>query len=187
MSMFWSLRGHYTEGRQRLRQLLALVPDQTNVRVRALNGAAWLALDQGDYPDADLLLSESTELSRRLNDRAGEGMAATFRCRSMLSSDRVAEAAPYGEQAFAMLTEADDRPGIVFALLYLALNAQFTGNLEAACELHERCAAACRELGFVSLRAPRAATAGHCAAALGRPDGGTSGAAGGTASFGGPP
>ena len=33
------------------------------------------------------------------------------------------------------------------------MNAQFTGNLEAACELHERCAAMCRELGFASLRA----------------------------------
>ena len=153
MSMFWSLRGHYTEGRQRLRQLLELVSDQTTVRVRALNGAAWLAIDQGDYPDADRLLSQSSELSRRLNDKAGEGMAAAFLCRSMLSSDRVAQAAPYGEHALAMLTEADDRPGTAFALLYLALNAQFTGNLEAACELHERCTATCRELGFASLRA----------------------------------
>ena len=153
MSMFWSLHGHYTEGRQLLRQLLGLVPDQTTVRVRALNGAAWLAIDQGDYPDADRLLSESTELSGRLNDKVGEGMAAAFLCRSMLSSGRVAEAAQYSQRAYAALTEADDGPGIAFALFYLALNAQFTGNLEAACDLHERCAAMCRELGFASLRA----------------------------------
>ena len=153
MSMFWSLHGHYTEGRQLLRQLLGLVPDQTTVRVRALNGAAWLAIDQGDYPDADRLLSESTELSGRLNDKVGEGMAAAFLCRSMLSSGRVAEAAPYSRAAYAALTEADDRPGIAFALFYLALHAQFTGSLEAACDLHERCAAMCRELGFASLRA----------------------------------
>jgi predicted ATPase/DNA-binding CsgD family transcriptional regulator len=153
MSWFWSLHGHYTEGRQRLRQLLALVPDQTTVRVRALNGVAWLAIDQGDYPDADRLLSESTEVSRRLNDKVGEGMAAVFRCRDLLSSARIAEAAPHAERAFALLTEAGDRPGIAFALFYLALNAQFTGNLEAACELHERCVTRCRELGFESLRA----------------------------------
>ena len=153
MWLFWSLHGQFTEGRQRLRQLLGLVPDQTTVRVRALNGAAWLAIDQGDYPDADRLLSESTELSGRLNDKVGEGMAAAFLCRSMLSSDRVAEAAQYSQRAYAALTEADDGPGIAFALFYLALNAQFTGNLEAACDLHERCAAMCRELGFASLRA----------------------------------
>ncbi len=153
MSWFWSLHGHYTEGRQRLRQLLGLVSGENTVRVRALNGGAWLALDQGDYPDADRLLSESTELSRRLNDKAGEGMAAVFRCRSMISSDRIAEAAPYAERAKALLTEADDRPGIAFALFFLALNAQFTGKLEAACGLHERCVALCRELGFESLGA----------------------------------
>jgi len=153
MSMFWSLHGHYAEGRQRLRQLLELVPDQTTVRVRALNGAAWLAIDQGEYPDADRLLSESSELSGRLNDKVGEGMAAVFLSRSMLSSGRVAEAAPYPEHAFALLTEARDRPGIAFALFYRALHAQFTGSLEAACDLHERCVAMCRELGFASLRA----------------------------------
>jgi predicted ATPase/DNA-binding CsgD family transcriptional regulator len=153
VSWFWSLHGHYTEGRQRLRQVLDLVPDENIVRVRALNGAAWLALDQGDYPEADRLLSESTELSRRLNDKVGEGMAAAFLCRSMIASGRAAEAAPYADRAFALLTEAGDRPGIAFALFYLALNAQFTGSLEAACGFHERCAALCRELGFESLRA----------------------------------
>jgi len=153
MSWFWSLHGYYTEGRQRLRQLLGLVPGENTLRVRALNGAAWLALDQGDYPDADRLLSESTELSRRLNDKIGEGMAAVFRCRNMISSDRIAEAASHGERALALLSQADDRPGIAFALFFLALNAQFTGNLVAACGLHERCVTLCGELGFESLGA----------------------------------
>jgi predicted ATPase/DNA-binding CsgD family transcriptional regulator len=153
MSWFWSLHGHYTEGRQRLRLLLGLACSQDTLRVRALNGGAWLALDQGDYADADRLLSESTELSRRLGDKVGEGMSAVFGCRSMVSTDRVAEAAPYAERALAVLTEAGDRPGIAFALFFLALNAQFTGDLEAACGLHEQCVALCQELGFESLGA----------------------------------
>ncbi len=153
MSWFWSLHGHYTEGRQRLRELLGLVSGADTVRVRALNGAAWLALSQGDYPDADRLLGESTELSRGLNDMVGEGIAAAFRCRSMLSSGRLAEAAPHGERAYALLAEAHDRPGTALALFFLALNAQFTGKLKAACGLHERCVTLCRELGFDSLGA----------------------------------
>jgi predicted ATPase/DNA-binding CsgD family transcriptional regulator len=153
MSWFWALHGHYTEGRQRLRQLLGLVSGEDTVRVRALNGAAWLALSQGDYMDADRLLGESTVLSRRLSDKAGEGMAAVFGCRSMLSSGRFAEAAPHGERGYALLTEAGDRPGVAVALFFLALNAQFTGKLEAACGLHERCVALCRELGFDSVGA----------------------------------
>ncbi len=123
------------------------------MQVRALNGAAWLALSQGDYIDADRLLDQSTELSRTLNDKAGGGMAAVFRCRSMLSSGRYAEAAPYAERGYALLTEAGDRPGVAVALYFLALNAQFTGKLEAACGLHERCVALCRELGFDSVGA----------------------------------
>jgi DNA-binding CsgD family transcriptional regulator len=130
-----------------------LVRSEDTLRVRALNGGAWLAIDQGDYPDADRLLSESTELSRRLGDKAGQGMAAVFGCRNMISSDRIAEAAPYAKRALALLTEAGDRPGVAFALFFLALNTQFTGNLEAACGLHERCVALCRELGFESLGA----------------------------------
>jgi predicted ATPase len=94
MSLFWSLRGHYTEGRQRLRRLLGLVPGENTLRVRALNGAAWLAIDQGDYPDAGRLLGQSAALSRRLDDRAGEGMAAVFLCRCLLSSGRVARRLP---------------------------------------------------------------------------------------------
>jgi predicted ATPase/DNA-binding CsgD family transcriptional regulator len=153
MSLFWSLRGHYTEGRQRLAQLLGLVAGENTLRVRALNGAAWLAIDQGDYPDADRLLGESAELSRRLDDRVGEGMAAVFLSRCLLSSGRVAQAAPHPGRGLALLTEAGDRPGIALAVFYQALNAQFTGDMAAACELHERCAAMCEELGFASLRA----------------------------------
>ena len=103
--------------------------------------------------DADRMLGESTVLSRRLSDKDGEGMAAVFRCRSMLSSGRFAEAAPYAERGYALLTEAGDRPGVAVALFFLALNAQFTGKLEAACGLHERCVALCRELGFDSVGA----------------------------------
>jgi DNA-binding CsgD family transcriptional regulator len=80
-------------------------------------------------------------------------MATVFLSRSMLASGRIAEAAPYPDRAFALLTEAEDRPGIALAFFYQALNAQFTGNMAAACELHERCAAKCAELGFASLRA----------------------------------
>jgi hypothetical protein len=72
MSAFWSLRGHHTEGRQRLGELLGLVPDPSLARVSALNGAAWLAIDQGDYAHAAGLLEESIGLSHTLGDTVGE-------------------------------------------------------------------------------------------------------------------
>ena len=75
MAAFWSLRGHHTEGRQRLGELLGLVPDESMARVSALNGAAWLAIDQGDYAEAAGLLGESIRLGRALDDTVGEGIA----------------------------------------------------------------------------------------------------------------
>ena len=53
---FWSIRGHFSEGRRRLAELLERVPDDDPERVDALNGAAWLATDQGDRAVAVPLL-----------------------------------------------------------------------------------------------------------------------------------
>src|SRR5690348_5962935 len=153
MFWFWSLHGHYTEGRRRLRHLLSVVSDENTVRVQALNGAARLAVDQGDYPEAGRLLAESSELSRRLSDKAGEGLATIFLSRCMISSGRTAEGASLPERALALLTEAADQPGAALGLFDQALAAQFTGDMATAGELHERCAARCGELGFASLRA----------------------------------
>ena len=52
MSNFWSWRGPFTEGWERLRALLDIVADASPTRVRALNGAAWLAIDHGDHAEA---------------------------------------------------------------------------------------------------------------------------------------
>jgi len=86
MSEFWSLRGHHTEGRQHLGELLGLVPDASITRVSALNGAAWLAIDQGGYAHAANLLGESIGLSRTLNDMVGEGIATVYLGRCKMSS-----------------------------------------------------------------------------------------------------
>src|SRR5580700_8990563 len=78
MSAFWSLRGHHTEGRQRLGELLGLVCGPSAVRVSALNGAGWLAIDQGDYARAADLLGESIRLSQALGDMVGEAIATVY-------------------------------------------------------------------------------------------------------------
>ena len=150
MSAFWSLRGHYTEGRQRLGELLSLVPEPSTARVSALNGAGWLAIDQGDHAEAARVLSESIELSRQLSDTVGEGIATMYLGRCKLSSLRIAEAAPDVERAAALLSEAGDQPGMARSLFYSGLLAQFTGQLEAACDSFARCAAMCSELGLAS-------------------------------------
>ena len=153
MAAFWSLRGHHTEGRQRLGELLRLVTGESVDRVSALNGAAWLALDQGDYAEASGTLGESIGLARVLGDTVGEGIATVYLGRCKLSSLRIAEAVPDIERAAALLSEAGDRPAIAFAMFYSAVAALLTGRLEAAADLFEHCAAAAAGLGLEPLSA----------------------------------
>ncbi len=153
MSAFWSLRGHHTEGRQRLGELLGLVPGPGMARVSALNGAAWLAIDQGDYAHAADLLGESIGLSRTLGDKVGEGIATVYLGRSKMSSGRILEGAQDVERAATLVNEARDRPAIAFGMFYSAQVALLTGRLEAACDLFARCGATATELGLAPLSA----------------------------------
>ena len=153
MAAFWSLRGHHTEGRQRLSELLDLVSGESKARISALNGAAWLAIDQGDYPEAAGLLAESIRISGALGDTVGEGIASVYLGRCKMSMLQIAEAVPDIERATALLTASGDRPATAFSLMYSGLLAQFTGHLEAACGIFTRCAALSAELGLEPLNA----------------------------------
>jgi non-specific serine/threonine protein kinase len=168
MSAFWSLRGHHTEGRQRLGELLRLVPDDSMTRVSALNGAAWLAIDQGGYAEAARLLGESIRISRALDDTVGEGIATVYLGRCKLSSLQIADAVPDVERAAALLAGSEDRPAIAFSLLYSGLSAQFTGRLDAACDLFARCAAMSAGLGLEPLSARARQVLGCALLDLGR-------------------
>jgi predicted ATPase/DNA-binding CsgD family transcriptional regulator len=167
MSAFWSLRGHHTEGRQRLGELLGLVSDESMTRVSALNGAAWLAIDQGDYAHAARLLGESIGLSRALDDTVGEGIATVYLGRCKLSGQRIAEGVPDVERAAALVSEAGDRPAIAFSMMYSGLVALLTGRLEAACDLLARCAAMAAELGLAPLSARAGQMLGYVRLELG--------------------
>jgi predicted ATPase/DNA-binding CsgD family transcriptional regulator len=153
MSAFWSLRGHHTEGRQRLGELLDLVSSSSVVRVSALNGASWLAIDQGDYARAADMLRESIALSQALGDTVGEAIATVYLGRCTMSAGRIAEGAPGVERAVALVSQTADGPAIAFTTFYSGLVALLTGQLETACGLFTRSAAMAAELGRAPLSA----------------------------------
>ena len=129
------------------------MPEASITRVSALNGAAWLAIDQGDYAHAASLLADSIGLSRALGNTVGEGIATVYLGRCTMSSGRIAEGAPHVERAVALVNKAGDRPAIAFTTFYSALVALLTGRLEAACDLFDRCGALAAELGLAPLSA----------------------------------
>jgi predicted ATPase/DNA-binding CsgD family transcriptional regulator len=167
MSRFWGVRGHFTEGRQRLNALLDLCGDRTSTRVRALNGAGSLATDQGDYLDAHALLSESIRLSQELGYRRGEATALVYLGRSLIADERPAEAGPHVERALEMLEPLDDPASLANALLYGGLAAHFTGRLEEACARYSRAVETCRAVGFRSVGARSLQMLGHARLDLG--------------------
>ena len=153
MSAFWSLRGHHTEGRQRLGELLSLVPEPSAARGSALNGAAWLAIDRGDYADAAAMLGESIELSHALGDTVGEAIATVYLGRCQMSRRDIAGGAPHVERAVALVSQTGDGPATAFVTFYSGLVALLTGQLEAACGLFDRCAAMAAALDLEPLSA----------------------------------
>jgi non-specific serine/threonine protein kinase len=151
MTAFWSLRGHHTEGRQRLDELLALVAEPSLARVSALNGAAWLAIDQGDYVHGAGLLGESIGLGRALGDTVGEAIATVYLGRCKLSSLDTAAGAPDVQRAVALVSQSGDGPATTLVMFYSGIVALLSAQPEAACDVFGRCAAMAAELGLTQL------------------------------------
>lgn len=79
LSRFWFTRGYLREGRGRLEETLrrsSAVPPL--LRMKALLGAGYLALNQEDYVAASALLKESLAIGQRLEDREGSAIALNW-------------------------------------------------------------------------------------------------------------
>ena len=133
LTAYWSIRGHFGEGRRRLHDLLGRCAGASRERVAGLNGAGWLALDQGDVEESMGLLNESVELARAIGDRVGEGTALMNRGRTALGSISIEAGGRDITQALAVLSEVGDRTGIAGALMFSGLTPQFTGDVALAC------------------------------------------------------
>jgi predicted ATPase len=71
LARFWTMRGHFTEGRARLEQLLSEDEGPSAARARALNGAVALVLGQADIEGAERYGNEALALHRSLGDEHG--------------------------------------------------------------------------------------------------------------------
>lgn len=157
LAWFWSVRGHFDEGRARLVEALRRSPDDTSTRAAALAGAGWLAIDQGDYATAAGLIEEAVATAQAAGDAAIEGRALAFLSRANLAQLHNREAVRLGDEALSRLRATADRPGLALALMYAGLAADFGGRAADACMLLEEALEVCRALNWRSLHA-RAST-----------------------------
>jgi non-specific serine/threonine protein kinase len=140
LTAFWSARGHFSEGRQRLGELLELVADDDPECVDAMTGAAWLATDQGDFAAAGALLEQSIARARATRDAAREGTALFYRGRSKLSRGDADGGGSDISRALELQAAAGDEAGVAAALWFSGLPPLAKGQAELASERFERCA-----------------------------------------------
>jgi predicted ATPase/DNA-binding CsgD family transcriptional regulator len=155
LTAFWSARGHFSEGRRRLGELLELVPDDDPERVDALNGAAWLATDQGDRASAIPLLDESIDRARATHDVVREATALYYRGRAKQSIGDPAGGGADIERALELQTDDGDADGADFAaaLWWAGAAAMFEDDFSLAIERFERCAELSGALGLPAIEA----------------------------------
>jgi DNA-binding CsgD family transcriptional regulator len=150
---FWSVRGHFSEGRRRLGDLLDRVPSEDPERVDALNGAAWLATDQGDRASALGLLDESIRSARVAHDPVREAAALNCRGRAKQVIGDPAGGRADVERALELQTQAGEDAGLAVALLLAGAAAYFEDDLRIALERFERCAQLSAALGLPAVEA----------------------------------
>jgi tetratricopeptide (TPR) repeat protein len=149
MWRFWMVRGHLTEGWERLRQLLSLpgAAARTLARARALHGAGHLAFRLGDYPAARALLEESLAISRELGDRWGVAWQLNNLGNVAYHRQEYEEARAFYEQGMVIFRELGNQEGITISLYELGKVAHDVGEYEAARMILWESLALSREMG----------------------------------------
>jgi predicted ATPase/DNA-binding XRE family transcriptional regulator len=166
---FWQMSGYLSEGRAHLADVLALgglgaVSTSTSAgsgmdmsgtptarmrtaRAKALNAAADLAWNQGDYATSSLLHKASLALWRELGDQTG--IAWSLNSLGLVAVDQrdYASARLLFEEALAIRRELSDKWGIAISLIGLGLVAANFGDYAGARTLYEESLAIQQALG----------------------------------------
>src|SRR6266511_3831911 len=147
---FWLSRGHLTEGRIWLAEVLARTGDPTagsGVRAQALFGAGRLAQWQNDYAAARGAFTESLAIARERGDtwsmtqaRFELGNIAYYQGDYVVARSQLME-------SLAAWRALRNLAGSAEALLFLGLLAWLQGDYAAARSFHEESLALYRELG----------------------------------------
>jgi predicted ATPase/class 3 adenylate cyclase len=145
---FWYVRGYHREGRHWLERALKSSSGAPPVlQAKALSGAAFLATDQGDFAAASLLLEQSLELYRGLDDKAGVARALYGLGRVALRQEDLPRAAALYEDALALFKELEATESIGGLMNGLGVFATIQGEFPRARSLFQESLAISRAVG----------------------------------------
>jgi len=146
---FWEMRDHFTEGRNRLEQLIKLAGAATpnTARMRALFSAGVLTADQRDYPACEEFFKESLEIARVLNDK--QSIAISLNALGVVKRDAgdLGTSIALFEESLVLWEQLGDQLAVGRALSNIAAAKKRQGDHTEARELYEQCLAIFRKLG----------------------------------------
>lgn len=145
---FWYARGHLSEGRRWLEGSLSLRDSAApGARARALDGAGWIAMFQGEFETAKVFLEKSLILFRELEDK--EGIASTLTNLGFVAMlgqrDDISVPALF-EEARKLRPGLKNRRTVAHLLILEGVMAVGRDDLTHAIELHEESLVLLREL-----------------------------------------
>jgi predicted ATPase len=149
LAYFWEVRGHFSEGRERLSAVLSTkaAQGQTAARARLLARAAELAYRQSEYPATTALAKESLEIYRKMGDQ--QGIASTLIKLGNAETERGAykPASRFLEEALTIWRELEDKHGIARVLISSGWVALRSGDHNLADTRLKEALTLSRELG----------------------------------------
>ena len=134
---FWYLRGHLAEGRRRLEQVLRNDGRPTAARAKALNGAAVMAVNNGDPATAKLRAEEALVLHRTLGDMWGAAYSGFMLGSALGVGGDPVRAQPLYEESVRVFRELGDEHSAVLVSRNLAATYDSLGDRQRAQALYE--------------------------------------------------
>jgi predicted ATPase/class 3 adenylate cyclase len=148
---FWWIRGHLTEGRERLRTVLSLADRAATppeLLARAIDGAGALAEAQGDIAHAVHSHEEALALWQRAGDAIGQARSLeNLGLIELHDRGNAASAREHFAGALALYEGQHDQPGVVSTLRNLGDAALSEERFPEAAGLYERALGIARTLG----------------------------------------
>ncbi len=144
---FWYARGHLSEGRKQLADVLALTSEHTIARAKALNIAGAVAYYESNLVAARTFYEESLTIHRELGDK--QNTAFLLNNLACVADDQgdYARARPLYEEAIALYREIGDQWGIANSLLNLGTDFYSQGDIATARSLYEESLDILNQLG----------------------------------------
>jgi predicted ATPase/DNA-binding CsgD family transcriptional regulator len=140
----WFSSGSFNEGRHWLERALAMDPEPSPARAKALWVGGWFAAQQGDVAAGLRMLDESRALAGRLGDESALAWATLWTGHGVMVQGDFPRAVELMEEGLAGHRRLADWTGIIVALYLLAQAMTFQGD-PGGIALAEECLSLCAE------------------------------------------